>query len=322
MREAARLWRLHTGRGWSRGHRGVDDKCRQADTRRVAGRRRGAGLGKPIPTRFLGPFSARPREYMVKARLSEPSLASHGKAARSTRLHAVSPEELARILAAHRLYIQSGRKRGTRANLSAAELAGHDLSGMLLRRIKLDHALLRNANLAAADLQQANLIGADLRGARLAGADLGAARISGANLQAADIEEAVLVGADLEFAMMARAVLRRARLRGADMSGVNLDGADLREADLREVNLRGASLRQARLDHADLRAARLGGAFLNGASLRAADLRGAYLRVARLDGADLSAADLRNAEGLVSAQLGSALCLTDARLPADLSAGE
>jgi uncharacterized protein YjbI with pentapeptide repeats len=56
--------------------------------------------------------------------------------------------------------------------------------------------------------------------------------------------------------------------------------------------------------------------------LRAADRRGAYLRVARLDGADLSAADLRNAEGLVNAQLGSALCLTDARLPAELSAEE
>src|SRR4029450_12385944 len=122
---------------------------------------------------------------MVKARLSEPGLASPGEAARSTRLHAVSPAELARILAAPRLYIETSRKRGTRANLSAADLAGHDLSGQLLRRIKLDHALLRNANLADADLQQANLIGADLRGARLAGADLGAARLSGANLEAA-----------------------------------------------------------------------------------------------------------------------------------------
>jgi uncharacterized protein YjbI with pentapeptide repeats len=72
------------------------------------------------------------------------------------------------------------------------------------------------------------------------------------------------------------------------------------------------------MDRADLRAARLGGAFLDGASLR----QGAYLRLARFDGADLSAADLRDAQGLVRAQLATALCLTDSRLPTGLSAPE
>jgi uncharacterized protein YjbI with pentapeptide repeats len=56
--------------------------------------------------------------------------------------------------------------------------------------------------------------------------------------------------------------------------------------------------------------------------LRQVDLRGAYLRVARFDGADLSAADLRDTEGLVRAQLGTALSLTDSRLPTELSAPE
>jgi hypothetical protein len=42
--------------------------------------------------------------------------------------------------------------------------------------------------------------------------------------------------------------------------------------------------------------------------------------VAQLDGADLTAADLRDAEGLVRAQLAAARCLTGARLPAELTA--
>src|SRR5215472_8424674 len=265
---------------------------------------------------FSGTYSNRffnlSGQAMTKADPSDATQASRREAAQPARLRRVSREELVQILTVHRRYLETNRGQRKRGNLAATDLAGHDFSDAVLRRMKLDHALLRSANLAGADLQHACLTRADLGGARL----------SGANLEGADLEGAILIAADLEFAVMKKTVLRQARLRGADMSGVNLDDADLRDADLGEVNLRGASLRRAQLDRADLRAARLGGAFLSGATLRKADLRGAYLRVAWLDGADLSDADLRNAQGLVRAQLAAALYLTNARLPTALADGQ
>ncbi len=142
---------------------------------------------------------------MDKADPPETKPALPREAARPDRLRPVSPEALAQILSAHRLYLETGRQQGRRGDLSAADLAGCDLSGKALRRIKLDHARLRNANLANANLQRANLIGADLRGACLTGADLEGARLSGANLDAAELDAATLVGADLEFALMTKA---------------------------------------------------------------------------------------------------------------------
>jgi hypothetical protein len=123
---------------------------------------------------------------VVKTSPSDADHASRRETSRSTLLRTVSPEELAQILSAHFLYLETGRKRGKRGNLSATDLAGHDFSGGNLRRIKLDHALLRSAMLARANLQRANLIGADLEGAYLTGANLEGARLSGANLQGAN----------------------------------------------------------------------------------------------------------------------------------------
>jgi hypothetical protein len=72
--------------------------------------------------------------------------------------------KLAAILTAHSLWRQ-GDPKGTRANLSGADLYGADLSG---------------ANLSGADLYGANLSGANLYCANLSGADLSGANLSGA----------------------------------------------------------------------------------------------------------------------------------------------
>ncbi len=72
-------------------------------------------------------------------------------------LREVSPEELAKILEAHRKWVESEGKEGERANLY-------------------------RANLQEADLRGAKLQGADLRGANLQGANLGGANLQGANL--------------------------------------------------------------------------------------------------------------------------------------------
>ncbi|EJT7152991.1 pentapeptide repeat-containing protein [Salmonella enterica] len=105
--------------------------------------------------------------------------------------------DLSKILEEHKVWINSMRESGSRANLCGADLC--------------------DANLCDANLCDANLCGADLRGADLCGADL-----CGADLCDANLCDANLCGADL---------------RGADLCDANLCDADLRGADLRGADL-------------------------------------------------------------------------------------
>jgi uncharacterized protein YjbI with pentapeptide repeats len=68
--------------------------------------------------------------------------------------------ELKAILAQHKLWIESGRKKGKHAYLHSANLEGANLEGATLRG-----ANLLDANLLGAYLQSACLIGANLQGA-------------------------------------------------------------------------------------------------------------------------------------------------------------
>jgi hypothetical protein len=106
-----------------------------------------------------------------------------------TPVRVLSPDEIERMLALHRLYLETEYHQGHRANLSSADLIGRDFSGLNLRGIKADRAVLRGADFTGADLQSANLIGAILQEARLDRADLSRARLSGANLVSASIED-------------------------------------------------------------------------------------------------------------------------------------
>ena len=109
-------------------------------------------------------------------------------------------DEIEHMLAAHRLYLETERRQGSRADFGSAGLSGHDFSGLNMRRIKMDRAVLKGADFTVAHLQRANLIGAMLQEARLDHADLSGARLSGANLVSASLENACLAEADLEFA--------------------------------------------------------------------------------------------------------------------------
>ena len=113
----------------------------------------------------------------------------------------MTPEKLAEILAAHKLWLND-EEGGVKANLSWADLS--------------------EANLSWADLSGANLRGADLSGANLRGANLSWADLSWADLSWADLSKADLSGADL----------REANLRCADLSEANLSCANLRCANL------------------------------------------------------------------------------------------
>jgi len=100
-------------------------------------------------------------------------------------LREVSPEELAKILEAHRKWVESEGKEGERANLYRANLQGADLY-----RANLQGADLREANLQRANLYRANLQGADLFAANLQRADLFAANLQRAYLYWANLRGA------------------------------------------------------------------------------------------------------------------------------------
>src|SRR5215471_3648280 len=134
-----------------------------------------------------------------------------------TPVRALSPREIERMLAEHRLYLETEYHQGHRANFSSTDLTGRDFTGLNLRGVKMDRALLSGADFTGAHLQRANLIGAICQEACFDRADLSRARLSGANLVSASLENACLAKAEMEFALMANAVLRGACLSEADM---------------------------------------------------------------------------------------------------------
>jgi hypothetical protein len=81
-----------------------------------------------------------------------------------TPVRVLSLDEIERMLAEHRLYLETEYHQGHRANFSSTDLAGRDFSGLNLRGVKMDRAVLRGADFTGAHLQSANLIGAILQG--------------------------------------------------------------------------------------------------------------------------------------------------------------
>ncbi|HDL7186388.1 TPA: pentapeptide repeat-containing protein [Yersinia enterocolitica] len=110
--------------------------------------------------------------------------------------------DLNKILGEHKIWIESYRKNGSRADLRDANLC--------------------DANLRGADLCGANLCGANLCGANLCDADLRDANLCDANLRGADLCGANLCGANLRDANLYGANLCDANLRGANLCGANL----------------------------------------------------------------------------------------------------
>src|SRR5256885_12096883 len=77
-------------------------------------------------------------------------------------VRALPCDEIERLLAAHRLYVETGRRQGRRADFGSADLSGVHFAGLNLRRVKMDRALLPGADLTPAPLEHANLIRAAL----------------------------------------------------------------------------------------------------------------------------------------------------------------
>jgi hypothetical protein len=114
-----------------------------------------------------------------RARQTPITLCRNGRSFGSHTCPLLSPDEIERMLADHRLYLETEYHEGHRAHFASADLTGRDFSGLNLRGIKMDRAVLRGANFSGAHLQRANLIGAILQEARFDRADLSGARLSG-----------------------------------------------------------------------------------------------------------------------------------------------
>ncbi|HDL7407426.1 TPA: pentapeptide repeat-containing protein [Yersinia enterocolitica] len=105
--------------------------------------------------------------------------------------------DLNKILGEHKIWIESYRKNGSRADLRGANLYGADLRDANLYGANLCGANLRDANLCDANLYGADLRDANLYGANLCGANLCDANLRDANLRDANLCDANLRGADL-----------------------------------------------------------------------------------------------------------------------------
>jgi hypothetical protein len=115
----------------------------------------------------------------------------------------MTQEEIAAVLAAHRLWLED--KGGKRANLTGANLTGANLEGAYLRGANLGGAYLGGAYLRGAYLGGANLGGAYLTGANLTGAYLRGAYFEGANLTGANLEGAKINNDKTAFGLLRRA---------------------------------------------------------------------------------------------------------------------
>ena len=167
-----------------------------------------------------------------------------------------------------------------------------DLTGVVLRGLKLDGIDLDNRIMQAADLRHASLHGCNLTGVDFAAADLSGADLTSAELFNADFTGAIMSRIDLERAFLIEANLSLAYLNGANLTGAHLSGATLTSARLNNARLGGADLSNARLNDADLRGANLENCDLSNADLRGADLTGASLKGATLLSTDFSDANI------------------------------
>lgn|GEM_PF-4421062 len=141
-----------------------------------------------------------------------------------------------------------------------------------LRNRDLRHVILVRTHLSAANLAGADMTDADLSGSGLNGADLRRAKLNGANLCNAKLNGAICSEAQLNGVKLWDAQLFGVDFTDAQLNGADLWGAQLSGAKLRNAQLYGSILSEAQLNGVDLTNAQLGGADLGDALLNGAIL--------------------------------------------------
>src|SRR5258708_17724248 len=78
--------------------------------------------------------------------------------AASRSLRVLSRDQIGRILAAHRLYVETERRQGRRADFGSTDLSELNFSGLNLRRAENEWPLLQRTHFTGTPLQKAHLI--------------------------------------------------------------------------------------------------------------------------------------------------------------------
>lgn len=180
---------------------------------------------------------------------------------------------------------------------------------ILLKAIRQEDAMVWNTwrskanverpNLAGADLSEVVLHGVNLQFADLTGATLGGSIISGrfdyALLNEAHLEGARFWNSRFDETQLVRARCSDCEFRASDIIASNFSHAQLRGADFERCYLEDTSFDSADLTDASFYQADLWMAFLRSATIDHANLRGANFHGAKLAGATISNSDLRRA---------------------------
>jgi hypothetical protein len=104
----------------------------------------------------------------------------------------ISQEKLIRILAQHRLWLESDGVKGTQANFTNASLQGLNGQGADLRHARLYDAVLVGANLMGVDLMNTDISFVDLRDVNIQNANLLGAYFECADLRGAKLDAGIV----------------------------------------------------------------------------------------------------------------------------------
>ena len=127
----------------------------------------------------------------------------------------ITETELATLLELHKLWLETNRLQGGRANLGGANLANANLRGA-----NLSGANLTYANLSGANLTYANLGGANLKGAKLSLADLTDADITGTILDKKKEQGTTMILSEKETAVILK-------MRADKVNQAKIDARDI-----------------------------------------------------------------------------------------------
>ncbi len=179
-------------------------------------------------------------------------------------LREITDEELQKILAEHKKWLESKGKEGEQAVLEKTNLKRKKLHGANLQHARLDGSDLSGAHLSKANLQNASLGNTILKGTLLWWTELQEANLRFANLQGAVFFKANLQNASLLNANFEEAILTKCNLEDAVLGNANLRNAvmfnikGLHTANLQDCILEGATgLKGTEFARADITGAKL-----------------------------------------------------------------
>jgi len=191
----------------------------------------------------------------------------------------LSPDDLARMLLAHKAFLSNARhgKRAVlqshylgRSDLSNCLLSGADFSGTiltasLLKFANLSGAILYCCEMCNVDARYANFSQADMRGVTLNGSNLSHARLDKVDFRSGRMLQRGNGGPDA-------VIDRNGSAAGVDFSYCSLNGATFEGADLKDANFTGAMIFGTKF-----KGARMAGVTLTGAILTDVDIAEMHL---------------------------------------------